>query len=215
MWTRDTAKPRIRLGKARALLVRPPFAERSPKAPRRGPRAEGHTPGRRPVPAHLPVARQTGSSKHASRPPAADANMGSNPGPSMAEVRVLSPPPPHGVNPARAEGPARRPPAPTWTCHRVSPWLITALGPGVDWAGASLGRGLPRPYVGATALAPRVCCKGPCAPAAVGTRPSFMRCQPRKASGAVWEGRGARAEAPGVVTHGVERDWEGRASFGS
>lgn len=42
-----------------------------------------------------------------------------------------------------------------------------------------------------------------------------MRCQPRKASGAAWEGRGARAEAPGVVTHGVERDWEGRASFGS
>lgn len=126
----------------------------------------------------------------------------------MAEVRVLSPPPPHGVNPARAEGPERHSPAP-----HLDPSQGVSTAHRCAWA--SLGRGLPRPYVGATALAPRVCCKGSCAPAAVGTRPSFMRCQPRKASGAAWEGRGARAEATGVVTHGVERDWEGRASFGS
>lgn len=202
MWTRDTAKPRIRLGKARALLVRPPFAERSPKAPRQGPRATLRAA------APSPLTCTSQDREHASRPPAADANMGSNPGPSMAEVRVLSPPPPHGVNPARAEGPERHSPAP-----HLDPSQGVSTAHRCAWA--SLGRGLPRPYVGATALAPRVCCKGPCAPAAVGTRPSFMRCQPRKASGAAWEGRGARAEAPGVVTHGVERDWEGRASFGS
>lgn len=192
--------------------MRPPFAERLPKAPRRGPRAEGHTPGCRPVSAHLHVARQRarvqapgGRREHGFKPRSVDGGSVCSQ-PSSASRRKPGPEP---------RGLSGTPRPRTWTRRRASPRLITALGPGADWAGASLGRGLPRPYVGATALAPRVCCKGPCAPAAVGTRPSFVRCQPRKASGAAWEGRGARAEATGVVTHGVERDWEGRASFGS
>lgn len=186
MWTRDTAKPRIRPGKARALLVRPPFAERSPKAPRRGPRAEGHTPGRRPVPAHLHVTRQRarvqapgGRREHGFKPRSVDGGSACSQ-PSSASRRKPGPEP-RGLRGA--------PPAP-----HLDPSQGVSTAHRCAWA--SLGRGLPRPYVGATALAPRVCCKGPCAPAAVGTRPSFVRCQPRKASGAAWEGRAPGPRPP-------------------
>lgn len=142
MWTRDTAKPRIRLGKARALLVRPPFAERSPKAPRRGPRAEGHTPGRRPVLAHLHVTRQRarvqapgGRREHGFKPGSVDGGSACSQ-PSSASWRKPGPEP-------RGLSGAPRPR--TWTCHRVSPRLIAALGP--LWAGASPDlTWVPRPW---------------------------------------------------------------------
>lgn len=204
MWTRDTAKPRIRLGKARALLVRPPFAEHSPKAPRRGPRAEGHTPGRRPVLAHLHVARQRarvqapgGRREHGFKPRSVDGGSACSQ-PSSASRR----------KPGPSRGACAAPPGP-------------ALGPVAGCLhGSSLrlglsGQGPPPTLRGCHGPGPPSLLQGPLCPR--GSRdPSLLHemsaaeGQRRRVGGA-----GARAEATGVVTHGVERDWEGRASFGS
>lgn len=193
MWTRDTAKPRIRLGKARALLVRPPFAERSPKAPRRGPRAEGHTPGRRPVLAHLHVTRQRarvqapgGRREHGFKPRSVDGGSACSQ-PSSASRR----------KPGPSRGACAAPPSPhldlsqgVSMAHRC-PWARRRLGRGLS------GQGPPPTLRGCHGPGPPSLLQGPLCPR--GSRdPSLLHetsaaeGQRRRVGGAGRPGRGPR-----------------------